>query len=294
MCNINDLLSNREIAILIWGLFYFIYVMRSLSARKSVVNVFIELWKAKKALTVFVLFPTLIGILLLSRIIEIDLGMWKEILIWVVTSALLSFSFEINKVKSIKGYFKVLMKIMLSIPLVWFVVDFTYFSIWWELLIVLVSFFLTKLYFFEELNQEENRDVKKLVRFFYYGFFVVWGYSLYKTIQNPEFWSIETFQTFIIMPLLTTIYALLSYLILLIVNYESSFEAINEIIDTKSRSIYRYKIWAFCRFNLNKICHCDFYMYNRTKQSSETLKYTIDSAITSYRKQKNKYEIQNN
>lgn len=292
MYDINNILSNREIAILIWGIIYFLYAMRRSSVRNSVLTVFMALWKATKALLVFVLFPASIGILLLGRYIYLDLGAWKEIFVWVIASALLLFSFEINDVKSNNDYFNVLRKIMLSIPLIWFVVDFTSFSIWLELLIVPVSFFLTKLYLFDELNLEENRDAKKMVRFLYYVFFIVWGYALYKTINNPEFWSIETLQTYIITPFLTIVYALLVYPILLIVNYESSFKAINDIIDTKSRVAYRLKVWIFCKFNLNKICHCNFYIYNRPFQSSETLKYTIDSVITSYRKKTNmKYRI---
>lgn len=291
MCNINNILSNREISALIWGGTYFLYAMRSSSARKSVINAILALWKAKIALLVFVLIPALTGIILIGRLMQIDISTWKEILVWTVTSALLSFSFEINEVKSIKGYFRVLGNIILSISLVWFVIDFTSFSIWWELLIVLISFYLTKLYFFDELNREKNREVKKLVRFLYYGFFIIWGYSFYETLQNPIFWSKETFQTFFIVPLLTVVYASLVYPLLLISKYESSFKAINDIIDTKSKAAYRCKIWMFCKFNLNKISHCDFYIYNRTYQSSDTLKYTIDSSITSYKKQSKKYEI---
>jgi len=288
------MLSNREISAIIWGVAYFLYAMRSSSARKSVNNVFKAFWKAKKALTVLVLLPTFIGISLLGKFININLNACKEILVWIITSALLSYSFEILNIKLIKQYFKLIGQMLSIIPLIWFVVDYTSFSIWWELLIVPVSFFLTKLFLFDELNNKENIDVKKFVNFLYYIFFIVWVYSLYKTLYNPSFWSIETFQTFIISPFLTIVYALLTYPIILIIKYESLFIAINKIIDVKLKAVYRKKILVFCRFNLNKISHCDFYIYNRTEQSSNTLKYTIDSAINSYKRQSNKYEIQNN
>lgn len=294
ICNINDTLSNREIAALIWGIVYFLCAMRRSSARMSVVNALIALRKGIMALFVFVLAPVLVGIILLGIFTHIDLSAWKDILVWTVTSVLLSYSFKINTVKSIKGYYNVLGNVILSISLIWFVIDFTSFSIWWELLIVPISFYLTKLYSYDELNREENRSAKRLVRFLYYGFFVIWGYSLYETLQNPTFWSTETLHAFFIIPFLTIIYATLVYPILLVSEYESTFKAINDIIDPKLRAAYRCKIWTFCKFNLNKISHCNFYIYNRTYQSSDTLKYTIDTSITSYRKQRNDYEIQNN
>lgn len=291
ICNIIDTLSNREIAALILGIVYFLCAMRRSSARMSVVDVFIALRKGIMALFVFVLAPVLVGSILLGIFTHIDLSTWKDILVWAVTSVLLSYSFKINTVKSIKCYFKVLGNIILSIPLIWFVIDYTSFSIWWELLILFISFYLSKLYFFDELNRTENISVKKFVRFLYYGFFIIWGYSFYETLQNPTFWSTETLQTFFIVPFFTIIYATLVYPILLVSEYESTFKAINDIIDPKLRAAYRYKIWTFCKFNLNKISHCNFYIYNLTYQSSDTLKYTIDTSITSYRKQRNDYKF---
>lgn len=294
MHNINNILSNREIAILIWGVIYFFLAILNSTVRTSLYSVFISFWNAKKTLTIFILFPTLISVYILIKFIELNFNTWKEILIWVVISAFLSLPFEFNKVKSSKEYFNLLIRIILSTPLIWIAVDFTSFSIWIELLIIPVWFLLTKLHISDELNHDKNRNIKKLVRSLYYGCFVFWGYSLCKTIHNPEFWSIATLHIYFITPFLTVVYALLAYPILLIVNYESSFKAINTIIDIKYRADYRNKIWIFCRFNLDKINHCNFYIYNREEQSSETLKETINSAITSYKKQYNKYEIQNN
>lgn len=290
----NNILSNREIAVLSWGIVYFLISMRSLPARRCVANFLISLWKAKKALLIFVLFPTFIGVILLGALIHMGLCVWKEILVWTITSALLNYSFKIIEVKTNKHYFKLVGKMLKSIPLIWFVVEYTSFSIWWELFIVPVSFYLTKLYLFEELGKKENKGVKKLVKFLYNIFFVVWVYSFYKTLNDPSFWSIETFQTFIVSPFLTIIYVILAYPILLFIKYESSFKAINKIIDDQSRAAYRRKMWKFSRFNLNKISHCDYYIYYPDRQSSDTLKYTIDLAITSYKKPSDKYEIQNN
>lgn len=289
----NNILSNREIAVLSWGLVYFLNAMRSLPARRSVANFLIILWQAKKALLIFVL-PTFIGVVLLGALIHMDLCVWKEILVWTITSALLNYSFKIIEVKTNKHYFKLVGKMLKSIPLIWFVVEYTSFSIWWELFIVPVSFFLTKLNLFEELGKKENKGVKKIVKFLYNIFFVVWVYSFYKTLNDPSFWSIETFQTFIVSPFLTIIYVILAYPILLFTKYESSFKAINKIIDDQSRAAYRRKMWKFSRFNLNKISHCDYYIYYPDRQSSDTLKHTIDLAITSYKKPSYKYEIQNN
>lgn len=289
----NNILSNREIAVLSWGIVYFLNAMRSLPARRSVANFLILLWKAKQTLLIFVL-PTFIGVVLLGALIHMDLCVWKEILVWTITSALLNYSFIIIEVKTNRHYFKLVCKMMKSIPLIWFVVEYTSFSIWWELFIVPVSFYLTKLYLFEELGKKENKGVKKLVKFLYNIFFVVWVYSVYKTLNDTSFWSIETFQTFIVSPFLTIIYVILAYPILLIIKYESSFKAINKIIDDQSRAAYRRKMWKFSRFNLNKISHCDYYIYYPDRQSSDTLKHTIDLAITSYKKPSYKYEIQNN
>lgn len=289
----NNILSNREIAVLSWGLVYFLNAMRSLPARRSVANFLIILWKAKKALLIFVL-PTFIGVVLLGALIHMDLCVWKEILVWTITSSLLNYSFKIIEVETNKHYFKLVGKMLKSIPLIWFVVEYTSFSILWELFIVPVSFYLTKLYLFEELGKKENKGVKKLVKFLYNIFLVVWVYSFYKTLNDPSFCSIETFQTFIVSPILTLIYVILSYPILLFTKYESSFKAINEIIDDQSRAAYRIKIWKFSRFNLSKISHCVYYIYYPDRQSSDTLKHTIDLAITSYKKKSDKYEIQNN
>lgn len=294
MNNVNNILSNRELAVLFWGIVYFLYAMRSSSARQSVVNVLIALWKARIAFLFIILLPTFIGVLLLGEIIHLDIVVCKEILIWMIMSALLNYSFEILKVKTNKAYFKLICKMMMSIPIIWFIVDYTSFSIWWELIIVPVSFYLTKLCLFDELNKKEYLNVKKLVNSLYVIFSIVWSYSFYKSINDTSFWSIETINIFIVSPVLTIIYAILVYPILLFCSYESSFKAININLDAQSRIVYKKKIWSFSRFNFNKIRHCEFYIYQRTYQSSDTLKKTIDLAISSYIKQSKKYEIQNN
>lgn len=246
---------------------------------------FIAFLKAYRAFLIFVLFPTFIGVLLLWVLIELDLFVWKEILVWAVTSALLNFSFKIIEVNTNKDFFRQVKKMIISIPIIWFVVDFTSFSIGWELLIVPGAFFITKLYLFDELKKKENIEVKKLVGVLYYSLFAVWIYSFCTTLSDTSFWSLETFQKFIISPVLTAIYALLAYPMILVIKYESSFKTINRILDTQSRAIYRKKIWRFSRLNLNKISRCDFYINHRSYQSKDTLECTIDSAITAYKKQ---------
>lgn len=285
MCRIYNILSSREIAIIAWGIAYFLFSMRSYSARNSVVNVLKAFWSAKKALLLFVLIPIFFGVILIRAFLHIELSEWKEIIVWTIFSALLSFSFDIISVKNTKGYWSLIMKIILSIPFIWFIVDFTSFSLIWEMIIIPVFFYLKKLYYFEELKKKENIGVRKMAGFLYYSFFIVWGYSLYLTLSDKLFWSIETLQLFSVPLILTSVYAILVYPILLIIRYDSSFRALNIFNDIRERRNYRNIIWKFCRLNLNKIGHCDFYIYNREYQSSDTLKETINTAIKSYRKQ---------
>lgn len=294
MCEVSTIFTNRELSILIWGTIYLVFTLRKSSCRKSIKNVIIALWTAKRAVLFFMLTPVSIGVLLLKFIIPFDIEIWKSIVVWIITYVFTNMFLRLLKIKSNNDLYGFFRQIVLSNAIVWYLIDFSSFSLFWEIIIIPISFFIGKLYFFKELKEDRNKDVRKLVMLLYYGIYIIWGYSLYLTLVNSSFYSWDTVNSFIVIPFLTVIYAVLVFPMVLIMNYESIFKAINLILSGQDKKVYKKKIWEFCKLNLSKINHCALYIFHRTNQSPDTLKSTIDTALKSYKKQSNKYEIQNN
>lgn len=284
MVKIDEFITNREIATIIWVIAYamcLIYKNRALL--NSLHNVISAVVKAKYALLLLVIFPTIISIFILSLFITIDYDIYKTIVIWTLSTNLLVHSFSLNNVDDFKTLLSYYSKVILTIPMIWYVIDFISYSLIAEMIIIPLIFLINGMYNCDYIKLPENIKVRKIVTRLYILMYCFWGYSFYLAISSKDFCTKENLEQFISTPTATFVYMALTYPLILILKYQELFYCINTIMFNSIQSNYRNKIFSFCKFNINKLSFLKKQIFLSEQHNSATLSRAIDDAIEEYK-----------
>ncbi len=221
--DIQAIFNNREIALLLWISFVVLIVLFT-KARKSLVPI-IQILTKKMFLIIFSLIGTyLFAIILVLKIFRVwEYANLKDVLFWLFSVGFILI-FKINDAKGntyFKGIFFSAIKWTIALE---FVVNLYSFSLFTEIIIFPVLFFLVATQAVADLD-EKHKDISKFLQnvITIIGL-VIFSYSLYKTITNfDDVLSFKTLVAFLLPSTITIFFIPFLYFLALYISYESYF-----------------------------------------------------------------------
>jgi hypothetical protein len=252
--NIHEVFSNREIALIAW-LFIALVVVLFTKARNSLIAVFKMLFKK-----IFVIIYLLISLYLFAIILVLknfalwDIANLKDILFWLFSVGLI-LVFKINAAKD-SSYFKKLFFTALQWTiLLEFIVNLYSFSFLSEFFLLLILVIVGTLQAFADLD-EKNQIVSKFLQIiFAVAGFMIFSYSLYRTIQNFEqVLNFPNLISFLLPSTITVLFIPFLYLLALYSTYESYFVRLDFMTNNNDQGKRTKKlILRTALLNLNKL-----------------------------------------
>lgn len=266
-------LNNRELAIVIWILVAFIWVVSQNKIRKSFFHA-IKAFFAWKLTISYVLMLSYISLILLSLH---SLGIWRwtqftNTVLWVLCVAFVML-FNYSKASD-EIFFKNAIKDHLKILIVLeFIINLYIFSLWIELLIVPIFFILGAMIAISETSEKYN-----IVRSFLNYIMVIVGlfftsYAFYMIAHDFKgFTTLENLESFIIPILLSIMFLPFIYFVALIASYENLFTRLRFFIKDNSLLGYVKKKTIFA-FGLN------LWSLNKWSMHINTLRFTNEKDV---------------
>lgn len=260
MSNLFNIFSTREIALFIWFLIFLIYVSLGKSIRDSVVGV-IKAFLDKKLVLAFstMLIYILLVILILSYIRFWDMSLLKDTIIWILFSGIVLF-FNINKVKHV-NYFSKLIKDNIKIIVIFeFLSNFYTLSLLGELILIPIVSFFSVVGAFAEYSSKKEESYKKVNILCknilgLIGLGAI-GYVIYKTITEYNLlFSVSNLKSFLLTILLMILTLPYFYFLALFMRYETLFIRVNRLKYKGEGQIKKAKMQILISANisLNKL-----------------------------------------
>lgn len=251
MRSVIDVLSNRELALIIWGAIGLAFAcIRFWPEVSNVLRAFF----VRQIVTPLLLMAVYVAciILILKSVGLWDIGLLKDTIFWFVASATVTMFVSIQKRKENPSFFRELLIDNFKVAIVLeFVVDTFVMPLGWELLMVPVAFFLGAIKAIVD-SREENAILRKPINFLI-ACLSLWilGYAMLELIAGfKQFTTLETFKEFLISPLLTVGSIPFYFLFALWGNYEELF------IRTPLWLRERPELVKYA--NLQSMLHCGF------------------------------------
>lgn len=250
-----NVLSNREWAVVIWGIIFLIYVCQTTSTRISLTNI-IKAFFAKKVILTFLITVSYISLLcwIFFRLSLWDFSMLKDTFLYFAWSiaAIIKiidkrYQTPLNEIAT--EHIKV-NSVLIAI------IDFYSFSLTVELIFIPIIYFIK----ISELYSRKQKENKSINNFYKVAIKIIYvfllGVSVYKTIQNPTSLFSKNFINSLLLPIILTLLLLpYYYLLSLYTLYEECFVALNVLSrgDIKEYTFRRNTLLKKCRLNLKKI-----------------------------------------
>ncbi|MGB9939333.1 hypothetical protein [Methanosarcina sp.] len=278
----DDIFTNREIAIIIWIALITTYALFRKQVRNSFLNIIKSLLNIKILLYIFLY-------LFYFHLILHYLGWWdinnlKDIIIWFMFSGLpIGVFVATNKLKS--GYWKsIVLDNLKLVVLVEFIISSFTFSLIAELFLVPIITLIVAVNTFSG-HYKEYKPAEKLTSniMSFFGLFIL-IYSLYRTINEiHSIGNISTLKAFLLPIVCSIISVPYMYVFKLIVEYENLFIRL-KFGRKRSRELdllIKLRLLLFCNVQVKKLqIASDMSNYNLMSISS---KDEIDVAIRSYK-----------
>jgi hypothetical protein len=251
MAFLNEILDNREIAIIIWLGILFIWAIFQKSVRKAFVAVFKSL--TQKAIFIsMVLMLFYIGALIycLYRINLWDISNLSDTVIWFLGVAFVMFM-NINNAKKENYFRKVVWDNIKLVVFIEFVTNLYVLDLWAEMILVPIMALIGGMMGVASTKPEYSRVesfLEKVVGLFGIGFIVYTFYNVF--VDFSGFASLENLRAFLLPLILTIAFLPFIYILALYVVYEMIFMRLSHLI--KDSSLARYAKWkTIFAFHLN-------------------------------------------
>jgi len=253
--HIQELFSNREIALLIWITVGAILALLFKPFRKFLSTSSNILFQKTFIIIYLLLFAYLtIVIIILNKVHLWDTTLIKDTVFWFITIGLL-FVFEINKAKE-KGYFK---KIFVAgfkwTILLEFISNLYSFSLLSELFLLPFLVFVTAIQAFPGTDNKNQQVTSFLSTFLGLMGLGILLYSGYKTFEGyNSIFTVSTLKSLLFPTIITTLFIPFIYFLALFSTYESFFVNLS-CMSNKKDKIKEVKklVIRIVNFNLNKL-----------------------------------------
>lgn len=278
----DDIFTNREIAIIIWIAIITIFALFRKHVRNSFLNVIKSVLNIKILLYIFVYL--FYFHLILDYLRWWDINNLKDIIIWFMFSGLpIGVFVATNKLE--RGYWKnIVLDNLKLVVLVEFIISSFTFSLIAELFLVPIITLIVALNTFSG-HYKEYKPAEKLtsnIMFFFGSFLLI--YSLFITITEiHSIGNISNLKTFLLPVVCSIISVPYMYVFKLIVEYENLFIRLKfgRKRTRKLNLLIKLRLVLFCNVQVKKLqIASDMSNYNLMSISS---KDEIDSAIRSYK-----------
>lgn len=248
--------NNREIAIILWLLIFFVLVLFQKKIRTSLFSVLKVLTSKKFILLIFsmLLYVSLI-IYLFHKIGLWDASMIKDAILWFFGVAFIMV-INSNKAREEKHYFqKVLLDNLKLVVLLEFIINLYVFNLVIEIIIIPILFIIAMLLAYAE-SKKEYGFVKKVLNYILgiIGIcFIMFALSNI-FIDFRSLANLDNLRSFLLPPVLILTFLPFIYLFVLFAMYEIFFLRID--IFNENKTVNRYakrKIFALCHLNLRRL-----------------------------------------
>ena len=249
------MITNRELAILIWITIFLIYCLLKKEIKKPLINL-IKSALSKKLIKLYIFIYTYIFlcIYILYKVKFWNIDMLKDTIVWSITIPIFS---VMKAQEDWKMYFKETLKSCFEIYILIEFIGINYpFSVRIELIIIpIILLFSLVGEFAEKLG-----GTKEVSTFAYCIVIILSLISFIHSIKLAindvqNIFTIDTLKNIIIIPILTIIYMPITYLIVVFMNYETFLVRIKckKCLSEKDKRIIMFKAIKNCKLNLNKI-----------------------------------------
>ena len=248
--------NNREIAIILWVLIFFVLV---LFYKKNCASLFSVLKIITSKKFILLIFSMLLYVSLIIYLFH-KIGLWdtsviKDSILWFFGVAFIMVV-NSNKASEAEHYFqKVLLDNLKLVVLLEFIINLYVFNLAIEIILIPILFIIVVLLAYAE-SKKEYVDVKKVLDYILgiIGIcFII--FALSNIFMNfPSFANLDNLRSFLLPPILTLAFLPFIYLFALYIVYESFFLRID--IFNENKAITRYakrKIFALCHLNLRRL-----------------------------------------
>lgn len=257
-----EFLSNRELAMIIWGVIFLIFVCRTKSVRQSMLNVLKAFFVKKILLVIGIVIFYISGCCFILN----TLNLWnpellKDSLLYTVTASVYVgkvVNFNLSKVSN--GFKDIIVENISITVFVTAVFNFYSLPFWLEILFIpTITIAAVMIAFIDKRKQEDDEKVKgclkRLIFYINYGLVV---YFVLKTLNNPaELINANTLKQILLPTLLTAMYLPALYLIAIYSVYEQSFVVLKCMSrgDSREYKFRRNTLMRFCKLNLSKLIY---------------------------------------
>ncbi|MCB9316064.1 MAG: hypothetical protein H6569_07995 [Lewinellaceae bacterium] len=257
MNEIFEILTNREIALLFWG----IAILALLLFRRQTRVALYQLVKQLFHPTLLILTTLLLDYILLIIDFLLRIGYWnvsllKETVFWAFGA---SFILVFNAISS-REFNQIKMTIKDTtrwVIILEFLVNFYTFSLVAEILLMPILFFLGILQSYAVLNTEYKKAESVFKRITSVAGIGLLSFVVYKAFVNPEsFFTISTLKAFLLPVILTALFIPFIYCIAVYSQYESLFNRLDFLEqETSTRRRLKWHILKVANLNLNKLAN---------------------------------------
>jgi hypothetical protein len=256
-----EIFSTRELALFIWVIIFFIYILTNRKQRHSFNDV-LSAFFARRLFIAFLSMIFYISILLflLHKIKLWDFSLLKDSCFWTISSAAVLF-FNIKKTEN-RGYFRDILKDNVKLIIILeFLLNLYTFSFKTELIFLPVLTFLVALKTYAQYSSQENKEHIKVVILMNYILGLIGIIILYFVINRiftglNNLFSISNLRSFTLPFILTTLTLPYFYILALYMKFEILFVRINIIFkdkNTKTIKRLKWKIVVYGNISLQRL-----------------------------------------
>lgn len=243
-----NILSNREVAILLWGLLFLLICLFNRKLRghlKEILRAFFV--RAIISPVILMTIYVSLVVFLLSGLNIWNFNHLKTLIVWSISVAAVSL-FKINEISKDLSYFKkTIIKNIKLIVIIEFILGYHSFSFPVEFFIILPTLaFIGALIGFSKSNKGLSKVANIFI--FFFGLLIIFHTVLNLVNSFSEFAKFETFVDFYLPPLLTILFFPFLYFMVLYSTYENGYLRLKFLV--KDQNIFKYsRIISLIYFN---------------------------------------------
>lgn len=257
---LNKYFNNRELAVALWAIIIFIYVMINKSRRESVNAVI----KSALDIKLVILYIVMIAYFVGSVFLLYKIGFWekrllKNTVIWFITSGVISCGKAIGSAKDYRYFKEEIKRNFKLVAVLEFILNLYSFSFIGEVILipimVIMVWMISMIDILPEYKNKESQFVGKVLKYIQSLLLI---YILYHSVGEiiTNFGSlrfIECTKDILLPIILSVMFIPCIYFICIYSSYEILFIQLRFKSDDKIRiHLYLRTIW-FCKVNINKI-----------------------------------------
>lgn len=255
MEKLQEIFSNRELALIVWTVPILIFCFLKFSFNKSFINLIRAFFASKLSIAYFIMILYTICILHFLKSFDLwDFTLTKDAFLWFFTFAIVTF-FKINKASGNNFFIQILNETFKLTLFLEFLSNFYTFNFWIEFFIFPFILIITLLKSASELDNKNTIFTNFLSNLITIIGLIYFVFALYKTFQDYQnFFSIHNLNSLILPVILSFLSIPLFYFLALYNTYEQLFLRLRIMnSDPQIQNRLKRQIFSKAKFSLVKV-----------------------------------------